>query len=512
MQPVYGPGYTGMRNLGNSCYMNSVMQTLFLLPEFAEKYFHPREEHIHLVSVDPSNDFNFQMSKLGHGLLSGRYSHAPNNNSESKSHLEPPKGIKPNSFKALIGRGHPEFSTKRQQDAHEFLSYLFSLIERNQRTDQSSSKSLNVLDAFKFQLVDRLECSQTHQVKYKQRDELCLSVPVSKSLAINKDKMAEFEKRKQEIESQGLRLEPGDLVRPEIRLQDCLKLFAQEEIISEFYSSAAKQNVNALKNTLFGTFPDYLFIQARKFEHAPDWTPIKLDVSLQVPDFLDLSEFKSSGLRSGEVEMQDEVQEAPKIELNQNIVQQLIDMGFSSEGSKRAVFNTREANDAEAAVNWAVAHMEDPDFNLPFEIPSPKKTATSAQKVYDDELIGSITALGFTRPQAIKALEATQGNLERAVDWIFNHPDELMDTSENTANNSSTNTEPSAQSNVRDGPGLYKLIGFISHMGTNANVGHYVCHLVKNGKWVIFNDENVALSENPPKDLAYLYLYERYKF
>ncbi|CAG9102995.1 unnamed protein product [Plutella xylostella] len=55
----------------------------------------------------------------------------------------------------------------------------------------------------------------------------------------------------------------------------------------------------------------------------------------------------------------------------------------------------------------------------------------------------------------------------------------------------------------------YKLVAFISHMGTSSTVGHYVCHVLHDGRWVIFNDEKVALSENPPKDLGYLYLYER---
>lgn len=32
-------------------------------------------------------------------------------------------------FKTLIGRGHPEFSTRRQQDAQEFLLHLISLVE-----------------------------------------------------------------------------------------------------------------------------------------------------------------------------------------------------------------------------------------------------------------------------------------------------------------------------------------------------------------------------------------------
>ena len=55
----------------------------------------------------------------------------------------------------------------------------------------------------------------------------------------------------------------------------------------------------------------------------------------------------------------------------------------------------------------------------------------------------------------------------------------------------------------------YKLVAFISHMGTSTMVGHYVCHIKKEGRWVIYNDEKVALSENPPRDLAYLYLYQR---
>jgi ubiquitin carboxyl-terminal hydrolase 5/13 len=38
LTPMYGPGYTGMRNLGNSCYMNSVMQVVFTIPDFQQRY------------------------------------------------------------------------------------------------------------------------------------------------------------------------------------------------------------------------------------------------------------------------------------------------------------------------------------------------------------------------------------------------------------------------------------------------------------------------------------------
>ena len=35
--PCYGPGYTGLVNLGNSCYLNSVVQVLFSLKEFKQR-------------------------------------------------------------------------------------------------------------------------------------------------------------------------------------------------------------------------------------------------------------------------------------------------------------------------------------------------------------------------------------------------------------------------------------------------------------------------------------------
>jgi ubiquitin carboxyl-terminal hydrolase 5/13 len=37
LKPLYGSGYTGLQNLGNSCYINSVMQVLYTIPDFQKK-------------------------------------------------------------------------------------------------------------------------------------------------------------------------------------------------------------------------------------------------------------------------------------------------------------------------------------------------------------------------------------------------------------------------------------------------------------------------------------------
>jgi ubiquitin carboxyl-terminal hydrolase 5/13 len=70
-------------------------------------------------------------------------------------------------------------------------------------------------------------------------------------------------------------------------------------------------------------------------------------------------------------------------------------------------------------------------------------------------------------------------------------------------------SSPEATTPLEDGEGEYDLVGLISHIGKNTGSGHYVAHLKKEGKWIIFNDEKVALSESPPIRHAYLYLFKR---
>jgi ubiquitin carboxyl-terminal hydrolase 5/13 len=45
-------------------------------------------------------------------------------------------------------------------------------------------------------------------------------------------------------------------------------------------------------------------------------------------------------------------------------------------------------------------------------------------------------------------------------------------------------------------------------MGSSAQTGHYICHIKKEGRWVIFNDRKVAKSQKEPRELAYIYIYE----
>jgi len=107
-------------------------------------------------------------------------------------------------------------------------------------------------------------------------------------------------------------------------------------------------------------------------------------------------------------------------------------------------------------------------------------------------------------------LKETSGAADRAADWLFSHMDDLdgaiaaINRNEVAAVASSHTALP-----LEDGDGEYILVGMVSHIGKHTGSGHYVAHLKRGDKWVIFNDEKVALSESPPFSHAYIYLFQR---
>jgi ubiquitin carboxyl-terminal hydrolase 5/13 len=66
-------------------------------------------------------------------------------------------------------------------------------------------------------------------------------------------------------------------------------------------------------------------------------------------------------------------------------------------------------------------HITDSDFSDPFVPPGTE----SSQFIPNSEALATIISMGFTQGQAVKALKATDNNVERAMDWIFSHQDEL---------------------------------------------------------------------------------------
>ncbi|XP_044473873.1 ubiquitin carboxyl-terminal hydrolase 14-like isoform X2 [Mangifera indica] len=504
VEPLFGPGYTGLANLGNSCYLAATMQVVFSTRSFCSRYYVNQNLKLAFgaAPADPTVDLNMQLTKLGHGLLSGKYSIPALEKDDSANTATTTdtkqEGIPPRMFKAVIAASHPEFSSMRQQDALEFFLHFVDQVERV----HSGKPDLDPSKSFKFGIEDRIACS-SGKVAYNRRHDYILSLNIPLHEAINKEEVQAFHKLKAEKISEGKDVSSDEIVRPRVPLEACLAAFSAPEEISDFYTTALKAKTTAIKNAGLTSFPDYLVLHMRKFVMEEGWVPKKLDVYIDVPDIIDISHMRSKGLQPGE-ELLPEGGPEDEAELNmpvasEDIVCQLVSMGFNHLHCQKAAIKTSNTG-VEAAMNWLLSHMDDPDIDLPISQQSQGATI-------DQSKVDTLISFGFQEEIAQKALKASGGDIEKATDWIFNNPDASA-SSDMDATSSGT-AQTLVDAGLTDGGGKYRLFGIVSHIGTSTQCGHYVAHILKDGRWVIFNDDKVGASVNPPKDMGYLYFFER---
>ncbi|KAJ1729080.1 ubiquitin C-terminal hydrolase Ubp14 [Coemansia biformis] len=495
LAPVAAPGLTGLRNLGNSCYLASVAQCVFAIDRFRDRYFASAGDHFAACThARPAQCVLCQLHKLAGGLWSGRYAALERDPDTGAAAHQ--RGISPVHFKAAIAADHPEFATMRQQDAFEFLQHLTKQVDVAERAVAGGTQSPT--SVFDFTTEERLQCQCCKRVRYKQQRATSVSLPVIKRLPADPTAAAE-----------------GVVQFAPVSFAECLELMTADETVDGYQCPTCERPTQAVKSTRFATFPKVLAVQARRFELV-DCVPRKLDIPIQIPlGPIDLAPHRGAGIQPDEELLPEDdgaadpaggaaagPDAATEQPVDAGVVAQLESMGFPHERCVKAVRRTGNSG-AEAATNWLFEHMDDPDIDVPDEQP-PRAAAPSAA---DPAAVEQLVAMGFPQAAAERALAKAGGDTARALDRLLSGADDGADDAEADAAAAAGGGDESAES------AQFELTGFVSHKGSSVHCGHYVAS-VRHGlgsetQWFLINDARVAVQPEPEPERAYLFFFTR---
>ena len=475
LAPASGPNLQGLQNLGNSCYMNSVLQMLFSIPELAKRYgTSPSSnvaDHPLLQQVSPKEaplDLLCQTTKVACALTSGVFAKPldatptdatkgsngddmDDKEKDKDTTTDPKYRLAPRMFKHVIGKDHVEFRTGQQQDAAQFLQHMLDHLDRAELKasshpyfKKSDDSHLYVTShLFSFQTTDRLVCSGDGSIKYKESSaaETVWSLPIPMDKAVVREDPSQAPdlkriKTDEEAKATSATEKGGESAAkpvPTVNFSALVEQWAAESTVDGIRWPHLQNAVHdATQTTRLANFPRYLIIQIQRYQLGPDWQPMKLEVKLDIPDKIDLNHLRSPGPQEGEKLVPEEPEGAhggaddgappSGPEINEGALCQLMDMGFSMNGCKRAL-SAVGGSDVEAAMNWVFEHSMDPDFNDPMPEPGISVAAGGNDSGVDEGVVMSLVEnLGcFTSDQVRAALKETNGAADRAADWLFSH-------------------------------------------------------------------------------------------
>lgn len=278
LNPVYGNvgrALTGLRNLGNTCYMNSTIQCLnntsplvtYLVTDMYLYDINRSEKSDSLWEV--TDDFSY----LVKALWSGQY-----------------RFITPRDFKSVVGRQQPMFAGYEQQDSQEFLTFLLdglheslNKVKTKPKIDEQDNDRLPdlvaaelawknhklhnesiIVELFQGQLKSTIMCLTCHKASITFQAFMFLSLPIPSSNRCT--------------------------------LQDCLRQFSAPEKMtgsSRWKCPQCKTYRDSVKNIVIWKLPPILLIALNRFVYEGQWrTKINAHVDFPVRG-LDMNNFVS---------------------------------------------------------------------------------------------------------------------------------------------------------------------------------------------------------------------------
>lgn len=268
-----GASLTGLRNMGNTCYMNSILQCLCNTPAMAE-YFNNNYylEDINRYNIlghkgEVAEEFGVIMKALWAGLY---------------------KCISPRDFKITIGKINDQFASYDQQDSQELLLFLMDGLhedlnkadnrkrykeEENDHLDDqtaadlawSKHKLLNesiIVALFQGQFKSTVQCLTCHRKSRTFETFMYLSLPLASTSKCS--------------------------------LQDCLRLFSKEEKLTDnnkVFCRHCKAHRDSTKKLEIWKVPPILLVHLKRFSYEGRWKQ-KLQTCVDFSlDALDLAQY-----------------------------------------------------------------------------------------------------------------------------------------------------------------------------------------------------------------------------
>ncbi|KAK8803409.1 hypothetical protein WA158_001103 [Blastocystis sp. Blastoise] len=210
--------YVGLQNLGCICYLNSIMQQLYMIPSFSNAIlnFNIQEEYIIPKNIPLQKKDEDQLYQLQRLFSYLRYSYRP--------FTDPYVWCATNTYMGM------PLDVREQQDAHEYFSQLIDQLE----SKLSGSSLTNLMkDIFMGNMVNTMECSSCHYTRHTTEPYYFTSVEVKQMQT----------------------------------LEQALKKHCEKSVIDDYKCDNCNKKVKLLRWSCFESLSNVLIIQLNRFTY-----------------------------------------------------------------------------------------------------------------------------------------------------------------------------------------------------------------------------------------------------